>query len=860
MLGVGFFAMAVASIGLSRLGTDIAGLWFANAFAFAVMLRTPAATTGLSWIAVAVASTAANLAGGSSLAVALLFSLSNLVGIAASLMLVRRRLGTLMCPPQVGEFVSILALVSGLAMPAAAILFAGLAAPLFGWPALETAWTWWLANVLGLALILPVALSATWPALVKLRDGRMVRVCLIGVLCAAIACVALSQGPFPFAVAMLPLLVVAAHVAAFELAAICTATGLALLVTAFLGGVPGLDGGVAAFRDGFQIAVAITVLMPFLAGMLIQQLNADRRRIAESEQHFRRAMHDSAIGVCIVALDGRIVEANAAFATMLGYRRDEVERLTFFDITHPEDRGAGDETMRKVRAGEADSYRFEKRYLRKDGTAVWTLLSGSVIRDPETGAPLHLVSQIEDIDARKKSEAAIAEAETRWNFALASAGQGVWELDMRRGGVTYSATWKEMLGYGPDDLDGDPDRWLTMVHPDDLDRVVVADTAHMKGLTPYFEAEFRMRHKDGHWIWILDRGKAVERDAKGRLVRAIGSLTDITRRKEAEARLIESAALLADEKERLRVTLQSIGDAVICTDADNRITFMNTVAEKLTGIAAEQGIGKPLGRVYRAVDEETGETLRPRRKRTAKAPAATEQNSRAVLVRRNGARVSIRQVVSPIAGERGDRVGSVIVFQDFTDARSLQRELAYAAAHDGLTGLANRASFIRTMEGLVAEAPDGAAHQFLFIDLDNFKAVNDNGGHAAGDALLKAVGAAIRGAVRAGDTVARLGGDEFAVVLKSCSAETGRTVAEGLVAGISRLTFSDNGRTWTIGASIGMSAFGAGGAAVDEIIARADQACYRAKAAGRGCVVVADEQDEAITPKTAKAARLRAAS
>ncbi|WP_245481048.1 PAS domain-containing protein, partial [Mesorhizobium sp. M1E.F.Ca.ET.041.01.1.1] len=122
-----------------------------------------------------------------------------------------------------------------------------------------------------------------------------------------------------------------------------------------------------------------------------------------------------------------------------------------------------------------------------------------------------------------------------------------------------------MLGYADGELDGDPDRWLAMIHPDDRELVAEADRAHLAGETPFFEAEFRMRHKEGHWVWILDRGKAIERDGEGRLIRAIGSLTDITQRKQAEERLKVSAAMLADEKERLKVTLQSIGDAVICT-------------------------------------------------------------------------------------------------------------------------------------------------------------------------------------------------------------------------------------------------------------------------------------------------------
>ncbi|RVA98970.1 PAS domain S-box protein, partial [Mesorhizobium sp. M7A.F.Ca.CA.004.01.1.1] len=477
--------------------------------------------------------------------------------------------------------------------------------------------------------------------------------------------------------------------------------GLGVLATSIL--LSSLDFGTEALRLCLQIAVAVAAGALFLAALSIRRISRDRQQIAESELPFRRAMEDSAIGIVVVGLDGRIRQTNPAFAAMLGYTSEEIEALTFFQITHPDDLLIGRETMDDLKAGTVNSFHFEKRYLRKDGTPVWAHLAGSVIRDETSGRPLYLVSQIENIDARKQAEARIAEAETRWNFALAGAGQGVWDLDMRKGGTTYSSTWVKMLGYADGELDGDTDRWLTMIHPDDRETVAEADRAHLEGKTPFFEAEFRMRHKDGHWMWILDRGKAIERDENGRLIRAIGSLTDITRRKEAEERLTVSAAMLADEKERLRVTLQSIGDAVICTDAANGITFMNPVAEKLTGIAGGEALGKMLGHVYWAVDEETGHRIGVTRPAVG-VHAPADQNSRAVLIRRDDTRCSIRQVVSPIINERNEFCGLVIVFQDFTDARALQRQLAHAAAHDALTGLANRSSFIRAMEDLVGQA------------------------------------------------------------------------------------------------------------------------------------------------------------
>ncbi|MBZ9796487.1 PAS domain S-box protein [Mesorhizobium sp. ES1-4] len=636
--------------------------------------------------------------------------------------------------------------------------------------------------------------------------------------------------------------------------------GLAAAVASIV--LPRLDLDAEALGLCLRVSFALAAGALLLAAVFITRISDDRRQIAESEQRFRRAMEDSAIGIAIVSLDGRILQANPAFASMLGYSREEIEALTFFQLTHPDDLQIGQETMESMRAGAVNAFQFEKRYLKKDGTPIWANLAGSVIRNQKSDRPLYLVSQIEDIDARKQAEARIAEAETRWNFALASAGQGVWDLDMRKGGTTYSSTWVKMLGYGEGELDGDPDRWLTMIHPDDRAAVEEADRAHLDGKTEFFEAEFRMRHKDGRWIWILDRGKAIERDADGQLIRAIGSLTDITRRKQAEERLTISAAMLADEKERLRVTLQSIGDAVICTDAANRVTFMNPVAETLTGVSGDEALGKTLSHVYWAVDEETGHRIGTTRPVTGEE-APSDQNSRAVLIRRDDTRCSIRQVVSPIINEHNEFGGLVIVFQDFTDARALQRQLVHAASHDALTGLANRSSFIRAMEELVDRArQDGAAagdrHQFMYVDLDHFKLVNDTGGHAAGDALLKRVAEAVRGVLGPEDIVARLGGDEFAVILKSGSTIGARIAARSIIDAIAGLNFTWDGRPHAIGASVGLTAIRANCGEADEIIARADAACYAAKAAGRGCISVAPggkiSDDRSEPPKPLAAA------
>jgi diguanylate cyclase (GGDEF)-like protein/PAS domain S-box-containing protein len=833
LLAAGYFAAAMSCLLLFK-DTDSISLWFANVFAVGLLLRNPETGLGKAAAAIFAAALTANLAYGNSTDLSLLFaSINTFSTVGAALMIRRRDAWT----PERNVFTAYVQafILAGIVAPAVSGTLLGLIAHnVYGWPIVATLKGWFAGDAFAFAMLLPVMLFSTREQLQRLNGGpAWARLLSWVVACAAVSTAAAMVAEFPFIFAFLPLAVAAGRNKPFELAIICAVSGAALIGTAELTEVPVMK-YITGHADGYQFAVAVMMVFPFIGGLLFEALRLEQRRISDSEQRFRRAMEDSAIGVSIVTLDGKLVEVNDAFAGMLGYTRSEMKGISFRAITYPDDAHADIAVGRAIRAGGSNTYRYEKRYLRRDGSIVWVRISGSIMCDPETGKPLHYVSQIEDIDARKQSEAAIAEAETRWNFALASAGQGVWEVDLRKKREHYSATWQSILGYNLDDLHVDPGFWLTLVHPDDRDKVADADKAHMAGLTPHFEAEFRMRHKDGRWIWILDRGKVLERDEAGNAVRAIGTHTNITRLKEAEQRIAESAVQLADEKERLRVTLEAIGDAVICTDGQDRITFMNPMAEKLVKVESEGAVGEPLDRFYRSVDEDSGENLSPA---GGGALDRVKHNSRAVLVRHDGSRCSIREVISPIVTERNEYSGSVIVFQDVSDARALQRELAYQASHDALTGLANRSSFMQTMQKLLEEVRrSGDEHQLVYLDLDHFKAVNDTSGHAAGDELLKRVTETIRRSLRPNDVAARLGGDEFAVILRSCSDRSATLLAQRLVDRLHALEFTWRGKLHSVGASAGIAPIRADTSATDDIIARADAACYSAKKAGRGRV------------------------
>ena len=550
--------------------------------------------------------------------------------------------------------------------------------------------------------------------------------------------------------------------------------------------------------------------------------------------------------------------------------------------------------------------------------------------------------------------AALSDEAARYYFAAESAGLGVWDLNMVTGHCYYSPAWKRMLGYRDDEITDSGDLWLTFVHPDDRERVLEASKVHENGLISHIEDEFRLRHKEGHWIWVLDRGKIIEWTQDGQPARIIGAQTDITRQKEAEqhllvlneriglaiemggiglwnveietgaltwdegmhalfgtdpltfrgtvedwverlhpddaaraqkefktavdadaqfstifriirpdgrvrhiralARVVRSAGMapvivgtnwdvteqvlaaqaLADEKERLRITLQSIGEAVICTDVANRVTFMNKAAEKLTQWPPALVNGLPLEVMFQPVHEDTAEPLPPTTKAAMAGRRTIEQEQHGVLVRGDGTRRSVRDVASPVITSTGEIVGSVLVIQDTTAARALQRDLAYAATHDMLTGLKSRAAFEAALAKAVESARSGATrHALLYIDLDRFKLINDTAGHAAGDTLLKKVASAIKSAVHARDTVARLGGDEFVVLLLDCEPYDAERIGQKILGLIGNDRFLWAGKPYETGASIGLATLDRDCESPEAVLACADAACYTAKAGGR---------------------------
>jgi diguanylate cyclase (GGDEF)-like protein/PAS domain S-box-containing protein len=406
------------------------------------------------------------------------------------------------------------------------------------------------------------------------------------------------------------------------------------------------------------------------------------------------------------------------------------------------------------------------------------------------------------------------------------ANDGVWDFDAVNSRVEYSPRWKTMMGYRDEDLARTSPDWRRIVHPDDLARLQARLRDHLAGLTPLFESTHRMRRRDGEWRWVTCRARALL-DGHGRLRRLVGVEADITEQKVYEEALFR-------EKESAQITLQSIGDGVVTTTADCMVEYINPVAEELTGWKADDAAGRHVDEIFRGFHEETCEPIENPVASAIKRNRSIKSVRPSLLIRRDGNELYIESTASPIRNDRGEVTGGVLVFHDVSESRELNRRLSYHASHDLLTGLVNRREFEARLERALKSArARETAYALLYVDIDQFKIINDSCGHGAGDTLLSQVGALLKGRIRWRDTVARLGGDEFGLLLESCSQEEAVKTAEQLREAIREHRFSWDDRTFRLGASIGVVAITDDSETVATLLNAADSACQAAKEAGR---------------------------
>ncbi|MEX2260265.1 MAG: EAL domain-containing protein, partial [Woeseia sp.] len=438
---------------------------------------------------------------------------------------------------------------------------------------------------------------------------------------------------------------------------------------------------------------------------------------------------------------------------------------------------------------------------------------------------------------RQLDEDKLRSSESRYRGLFENVVDGVYITSRDGEIITVNPALVEMLGYdSAEELQASGRTPMLYVNPIDRERVFARLEA--QGYVRNFE--YRLRRKDGREIVVLENSRAIY-DKDGKVVAHEGTITDITDRKVAETRVFE-------EKERAQVTLQSIGDGVITTDAEGRIDYINPVAQDLTGWEIRSARGKPIEEIMTIVNEHTRSSVENPVMRCLKEGRVIALAENAVLIAAEGNEIPIQDSAAPIRDRIGNIIGAVMVFHDVSKETRLFRQLSYQASHDAVTGLINRREF----ENRLVTALDSThgntrlTHGLLYIDLDQFKVVNDTFGHTAGDELLLQVSKIIQANIRSTDIVARLGGDEFGVLLERCDEQRAMEVAESIRDAIEEHRFTWQDAFTNVRCSIGIVIVNPDSGNIAKIMSAADVACYSAKDMGRNQVHLYRDSDASL--------------
>lgn len=541
------------------------------------------------------------------------------------------------------------------------------------------------------------------------------------------------------------------------------------------------------------------------------------------ERRFRSLIDYTSDIIAVLEEDMTICYESPSVERVLGYRADEMVGSNAMDYVHPDDveRIRGRFAERVEKAGVA--LPLEVRIRHADcGWRDMEVLSNNLLEDPEIQG---IVINARDITLRKQMERELWESEARFRSIFEQTAVGISIADLDRRLLETNPAYQEMVGYTGEELFGREIAEFT--HPDDLSTDAELHEELLAGKVDRYQREKRYIRRDGELVWV-SATVSVVRDEKGVPQFLIGVVEDITERKLAAEALVET-------ERRFRQLFENFPDALFVHDEKGRLLDCNTEACRALGYSREELLALTVGDFSVALISE--EEKRLRKGETLWERAMWGEPGRVVgfdqneLRRKDGTTFPVEVGVGAI--DYGGRRAIFATVRDVTAHKELEGELVQQAFHDPLTRLPNRALFTDRLEQALSrsERREGVV-AVLFLDLDDFKAVNDSLGHEAGDQLLISAARRLSSCVRPGDTVARLAGDEFTVLLEDIGHEReAALVAERIVRGF-ETPFWIKGRQIDVTLSLGIATGGVYDAPA-ELLRRADLAMYRAKESGK---------------------------
>jgi diguanylate cyclase (GGDEF)-like protein/PAS domain S-box-containing protein len=636
----------------------------------------------------------------------------------------------------------------------------------------------------------------------------------------------------------------------------------------------------AALAPNTLIYLAVTSGLTLVSGAVrerqLSEMERGNRELAESVAQFQNAFEHTSTGMALVALDGRWLRVNSTLCHIVGYTEAELQRIDFQRMTHPDDLVDDLAQVRRVLAGEFNSYQIDKRYFHRQGHQVWVTLNVSLLRAAD-GTPLHFITQVQDISARKQAEEALRTSEARFRTLSHSSPVGIFQTDAAGRAIYHNARWYAITGLNPAAAGGRD--WLEAVHPDDRPRLA-AEWAHALQSQASFTGTFRLAAPAGPERWAQARATPILAGDTG-MAGYVGTVADISDQMASEAALQAANARMAEWVSELETHSQEIG---LLNELSNLLQSCLT-AQEAYGILSQLGVqlfprqagllgitnasrnlvetvvvwGQPDGQRLGApvFSPEDCWALRRGRMhwyeagsgavRCAHLGQAAPETYVCLPMMAHGETLGVLHLQAATPGTPALSLARRSFGQTVADSVSLalanlklRERLRDQSIRDALTGLFNRRYLEETLDRELRRAErEGQPVGVLMLDIDHFKRFNDSFGHGAGDEVLRALGQLLMRHVRVEDIACRYGGEEFTVVLPGCSLDTAIARAEALREQARDLQVHHAGQALGgITVSAGVAAFPQHGTTESAVLRAADGALYQAKQAGRNRVVV----------------------
>jgi diguanylate cyclase (GGDEF)-like protein/PAS domain S-box-containing protein len=391
--------------------------------------------------------------------------------------------------------------------------------------------------------------------------------------------------------------------------------------------------------------------------------------------------------------------------------------------------------------------------------------------------------------------------------------------------VEYVSEAVSHFGYDSKELIEERKSYIDIIHPNDVQRFTESEKERGEHGVQFSAIDYRLMCGDGAVRWVYDYTVPL-RDATGVLTHYAGYILDITERKQDEYKLNQA-------REHAQVTLHSIADAVITTDMNGQIEYLNPSAVRLTGWDSEIARGLPIQRIFCLFNEGGREKVEDPIRQCLAYGEVVKTGRDVTLKRHDGESCSIQYSASPIMADSGSALGVILVIHDVTETRMMEREISYQSTHDALTGLINRTEFESRL-GYAIESTRQAAesHVLCQLDIDKLKIINDTCCHGAGDDMIRSVATALQDCLRDSDVLGRIGGDEFGILLKNCTLDSAVEVAGNMLSAVRKMNFISCDRSYDVCASIGLVPVTTASESLAHVMSQVDLACYVAKDSG----------------------------